>query len=196
MTTKGTSPEEFSERLVIATRIAQCDVHRAATHNKGIMNGIDALMIATGNDFRAVEAGAHAWAARDGQYRGLSEANISEGVFHFSLTLPLTLGTVGGLTSLHPVAGAVLDILGNPSAEELMQIAAALGLAQNFTALRALTTLGIQKGHMRMHLGNILIGLNASGEEHEKVGEWFSDNTVSLAAVRAYIEKLRQNGSK
>lgn len=196
MITKGATPQEFSERLVMATRIACCDVHRAATHNKGIMNGIDALMIATGNDFRAIEAGAHAWAARDGQYRGLSEAHISDGVFHFSLTLPLTLGTVGGLTSLHPVAGAVLDILDNPSAEELMQIAAALGLAQNFTALRALTTLGIQKGHMRMHLGNILIGLNATREEHEKVSEWFNDNTVSLAAVRAYIEKLRENGAK
>lgn len=194
MTTKGAEPREFAERLVMATRIARCDAHRAATHNKGIMNGIDALMIATGNDFRAVEAGAHAWAARDGRYRGLSEAWITDDVFHFSLTLPLTLGTVGGLTSLHPVAGAVLDILGNPSAEDLMQITAALGLAQNFTALRALTTHGIQKGHMRMHLGNILISLNATQEEHDKVSEWFSDNTVSLAAVRAFIDKLRQNG--
>ena len=194
LTTKGATPAEFAERLVMATRIAHCDIHRAATHNKGIMNGIDALMIATGNDFRAVEAGAHAWAARDGHYRGLSEARISEGIFHFSLTMPLTLGTVGGLTSLHPIAGAVLNILGNPSAEELMQITVALGLAQNFTALRALTTLGIQKGHMRMHLGNILIGLNATPEEHTKVSEWFNDNTVSLAAVKTFIEKLRRNG--
>lgn len=194
MTTKGAEPREFAERLVMATRIAHCDIHRAATHNKGIMNGIDALMIATGNDFRAVEAGAHAWAARDGQYRGLSEAHIENDIFRFSLTLPLTLGTVGGLTSLHPVAGAVLKILGNPPAEELMQITAALGLAQNFTALRALTTLGIQKGHMRMHLGNILIGLNATKEEHDKVTDWFNDNTVSLSAVRAFIENLRANG--
>ncbi len=194
MTTKGAEPRDFAERLVMATRIARCDIHRAATHNKGIMNGIDALMIATGNDFRAIEAGAHAWAARDGQYRGLTEARVEGDLFHFSLTLPLTLGTVGGLTSLHPVAGAVLQILGNPSAEELMQITAALGLAQNFTALRALTTLGIQKGHMRMHLGNILIGLNATRDEHDKVTEWFNNNTVSLAAVRAFIENLRQNG--
>ena len=120
------------------------------------MNGIDAVVLATGNDFRAVEAGAHAYASRTGQYRSLTHCSITNGVFSFWIEIPLALGTVGGLTSLHPMAKLSLDLLQKPSAKELMMIAATAGLAQNFAALRALTTKGIQHGHMKMHLMNIL----------------------------------------
>lgn len=187
----GVTAEEFAERFCDAVRIADIDVYRATTHNKGILNGIDAVVIATGNDFRAVEACAHTYAARTGRYRSLSHAAVTKGVFRFSLEVPLAVGTVGGLTSLHPVAKWSFELLGNPSAKVLMMIIAATGLAQNFAAVRSLVTTGIQDGHMRLHLGNILSRLAASEAEKEKAFSYFKDKTVSVANVRQYLDSLR-----
>ena len=156
------------------------------------MNGIDAVVLATGNDFRAVEAGAHAYASRNGKYSSLSHATIENGVFKFWLEIPLSLGTVGGLTSLHPLVKLNLEILEKPSARELMQIVAAVGLAQNFAALRSLTTKGIQEGHMKMHINNILNQYHATAEERIKVAEYFKDNTISHASVAGFLEKIRK----
>jgi hydroxymethylglutaryl-CoA reductase len=179
----------FAERFAAAVRIAAIDPFRAATHNKGIFNGVDAVVIATGNDFRAVEAGGHAFAARDGQYRSLSRCTVEDGAFRFELELPLALGTVGGLTALHPLAKTSLELLGQPSARDLMTIAAAVGLAQNFAAVRSLITTGIQHGHMKMHLTNILHHLGASESEIEAAQSHFSGKTISYSAVRAFLER-------
>lgn len=186
------NPYEFAKRFVQAVQIAQVEPYRAVTHNKGIMNGIDAVVLATGNDFRAVEAGVHAYASRSGQYRSLSIAKIEDEMFYFWLEIPLALGTVGGLTSLHPLVKLALQILQNPSASQLMQITAAAGLAQNFAALRSLTTTGIQEGHMKMHLNNILNQYQATKEERQAILNHFENNTVSHASVVELIENLRK----
>ncbi len=186
------SAQEFAKKFAAAVRIAEVDPNRAVTHNKGIMNGIDAVVIATGNDFRAIEACAHAYAARDGQYRSLSSVSISGDKFKFSITVPLAVGTVGGLTSLHPLAKTSLAILENPSAPQLMQVMAAVGLAQNFGAVKSLVTTGIQKGHMKLHLLNILNQLNASQDEIEKGKNYFSDRIVSFTGVREFLNSSRQ----
>ncbi len=186
------NPQEFAEKFVRAVQIAQIEPYRAVTHNKGIMNGVDAVVVATGNDFRAVEAGAHAFASRSGQYRSLSHAKIEDGIFSFRLEIPLALGTVGGLTSLHPLVKFNLEILEKPSARELMQIVAAVGLAQNFAALRSLTTKGIQEGHMKMHINNILNQYHATAEERMKVLDYFKDNTISHASVATFLEQIRK----
>jgi hydroxymethylglutaryl-CoA reductase len=188
----GLSGLEFARKFRQAVDIAHHDPYRAVTHNKGIFNGMDAVILATGNDFRAVEACGHAYASRTGSYRGLSRAELSEGVFRFTLEVPMAVGTVGGLTGLHPVAAASLEILGNPSAEGLMQVIAAAGLASNFSAIRALVTSGIQQGHMRMHLGNILRQLQASREESDLAARYFAGRSLSHAEVAAYLESLRQ----
>jgi len=188
---EGMSANSFAYRFKRAVDIARHDVFRATTHNKGIFNGIDAVVLATGNDFRAVESAGHAYATRTGQYRSLTQCEIKDDVFRFWLELPLALGTVGGLTRLHPMASLSLDILQQPSARELMQITAAMGLAQNFSALRSLVTVGIQKGHMKMHLYNILIHFKASREEKQQAFDHFEDQVVSFGAVRKYLEKLR-----
>lgn len=185
------SAEEFAEKFARAIRISKIDVTRATTHNKGIFNGIDAVVIATGNDFRAVEACGHAFAARDGQYRGLSNVEIKDGIFRFSLDIPLAIGSVGGLTSLHPMAKLSLDMLGRPGAMELMKIVATIGLAQNFAAVRSLVTSGIQKGHMKMHLMNILNHLEASHEEREKAKVHFANEVISFQSVREFIASIR-----
>jgi hydroxymethylglutaryl-CoA reductase len=185
-------PSDFAQRIKLAADIASVDIHRATTHNKGIFNGVDAVVLATGNDFRAVEACGHTWAARDGRYRGLTKVDISEGQFKFELTLPMSLGTVGGLTSLHPLANFSLELLKRPSASELMQIAGAVGLAQNFAALRSLVTTGIQRGHMKMHLINILKHLEASETEATLAKVYFADNVVSFKAVREFLAQKRQ----
>ena len=187
----GMDARTFANKFYKAVRIAHLDPYRATTHNKGIFNGIDAVVLATGNDFRAVEACGHTFAAKDGQYRSLSHCTIDKGVFRFWLEVPLALGTVGGLTSLHPMAKRSLELLGNPSAEELMQVVAAVGLAQNFAALRSLVTTGIQSGHMKMHLTNILIQLGASEKEAAAIREMFRDKTISFTAVREALENLR-----
>lgn len=181
----------FAQKFVQAVNIAEVEPYRAVTHNKGIMNGIDAVVLATGNDFRAVEAGVHAYAAKDGSYSSLTHAKIEDGIFTFWMEIPLALGTVGGLTSLHPLVKVALDILGKPTAKELMQIVAVAGLAQNFGALRSLTTTGIQEGHMKMHLMNILNQFNATKAEKEIIINHFKENTVTHSAVVTEIEKLR-----
>lgn len=178
----------FAEKMVQAVAIAKVEPYRAVTHNKGIMNGVDAILIATGNDFRAIEAGVHAFASRSGHYTSLSEATINNGQFTMELTLPLAVGTVGGLTSLHPMVKWSLELLGNPNAEELMKIIAVAGLAQNFAALRSLVTSGIQKGHMKMHLLNILNQFGASEQQKESALHYFKTNTVSVQAVRLFLE--------
>ena len=182
----------YAEKFRRAVRIARIDPYRAVTHNKGIMNGIDSVVLATANDFRAIEACAHAFAARDGQYRSLSDCTIENGRFRFWIDMPLALGTVGGLTSLHPLARLSLDILGNPSASELMQVIAVVGLAQNFAAVRSLVTTGIQRGHMKMHLTNILNHLAANEAEMIAAQAFFMNKTVSFTAVRAFLETLRR----
>lgn len=184
-------PEFFAQKFVQAVAIANAEPYRAVTHNKGIMNGIDALILATGNDFRAVAAGAHAYASRTGTYKSLTQARIEEGKFIFSIEIPLSLGTVGGLTRLHPLARLSLEILQNPTAEELMQIVAVAGLAQNFAAVRALTTTGIQQGHMKMHLKNILNQLEANLHEKELITKSFEGKTVSHSAVAEALHKIR-----
>ena len=185
------SGAEYAKKFKKAVDIAHIDVDRATTHNKGIYNGIDAVVIATGNDFRAVEAAGHTFASRNGRYESLSSVTIEDGIFRFELEVPMALGTVGGLTSLHPLAKKTLELLGNPTAEELMMVAATMGLANNFSAVRSLTTKGIQAGHMKMHLNNILNQLNASEEEKKKAREHFKDQTVSYAGVEKFLESLR-----
>ena len=183
----GLSGKKFAEKIVQAVAIASCETFRAVTHNKGIMNGVDALIIATGNDFRAIEAGVHAYAARNGQYTSLSRASIIDDQFTMELILPLALGTVGGLTKLHPMVGWSMELLGNPDANKLMQIVAVAGLAQNFAALRSLVTSGIQKGHRKMHLFNILNQLGAKPVQKEAALNYFKKNTVSVKAVSDFL---------
>ncbi|MCF8273591.1 MAG: hydroxymethylglutaryl-CoA reductase, degradative [Flavobacteriaceae bacterium] len=188
---KDISPEEFASKFIQAVNIAEVEPYRAVTHNKGIMNGIDAVVLATGNDFRAVEAGVHAYASRNGTYSSLTHAKIENGVFYFWMEIPLALGTVGGLTGLHPLVKLALELLDNPSAKDLMQIVAVAGLAQNFAALRSLTTTGIQKGHMKMHLMNILNQFEANDFEKATVIEYFKTHTVSHNAVVDVLQNLR-----
>ncbi|MCA0151912.1 hydroxymethylglutaryl-CoA reductase, degradative [Winogradskyella vincentii] len=186
------NPEIFASKFKQAVNIAEVEPYRAVTHNKGIMNGIDAVVLATGNDFRAVEAGVHAYAAREGKYSSLTHCTIDDGVFKFWLEIPLALGTVGGLTSLHPLVKFSLEMLKNPTAKELMQIVAVAGLAQNFAAVKSLTTTGIQQGHMKMHLMNILNQFEATSEEKTNLIEHFKTNTVTHSAVVEAIENLRR----
>ena len=188
---QGMDAVTLAERFALAVRIAQIDPYRATTHNKGIYNGIDAVVLATGNDFRAIEACGHTYAGRDGQYRSLSTCVVRDGMFRFELEVPLAMGTVGGLTALHPLAKRSLEILGNPSARELMCITAVVGLAQNFGAVRSLVTTGIQQGHMKMHLTNILNHLGASEEEAAAAQHIFQAQTVSFSSVRAFLEERR-----
>lgn len=188
---KSMTGEQFARKFETAVKIAEIDTFRATTHNKGIFNGIDAVAIATGNDFRAIEAAGHAYATRTGNYQSLSHVDLSEGRFKYSLELPLALGTIGGLTSLHPLAKHSLELLGKPSARELMMITASVGLANNFSAVRSLITKGIQVGHMKMHLMNILNHFKATEEEKQMATVYFKEKTVSFAMVDDYIKKLR-----
>jgi len=187
----GMDATTFADKFRTAVRIAHIDQYRATTHNKGIFNGIDAVVLATGNDFRAIEAGGHTYAARDGHYRSLSHCKVEGGIFKFWLDIPLAVGTVGGLTKLHPIAKRSLEMLGSPDANELMTIIATTGLAQNFAALRSLVTTGIQQGHMKMHLGNILNHMEATSKEKEAACKHFEDKVVSFNAVRVYLDTLR-----
>jgi hydroxymethylglutaryl-CoA reductase len=156
------------------------------------MNGIDAVVLATGNDFRAVEAGVHAYASRHGKYSSLTHAKVENGVFTFWIEIPLALGTVGGLTTLHPLVKLSLELLHHPTAKELMQIVAVAGLAQNFAALRSLTTTGIQKGHMKMHLMNILNQFKATQDEKTQLIEHFKTHVATHNAVVEAIQNLRR----
>ena len=189
--TNELTPQHTAEKIIQAIKIAQVEPYRAVTHNKGIMNGIDAVVLATGNDFRAIEAGVHAYACRNGQYSSLTHAEIDNGIFKFWIELPLALGTVGGLTNLHPLVKLNLEILQRPSAEELMQIVAVAGLAQNFAAVSSLVTTGIQKGHMKMHLLNILNQLGANENEKATLVKYFKTNPVTHHGVELQLKNLR-----
>ncbi len=182
--------DAFLESYVLAA----IDPYRAATHNKGIMNGIDALIIATGNDFRAIEAGAHAYAARNGQYTSLTHYHKNKnGDLVGEIELPLAVGVVGGAANMHPKAKLCRKILGVTSAKELAEVVASLGLAQNFAALFALSTVGIQKGHMSLHAKNIAVMAGAQGEEIEKLaGQLVHDGKVKLDYAKELLEKIRK----
>lgn len=184
--------EQFAWKFEKAVQIATVDIYRATTHNKGIFNGVDAVILATGNDFRAVEAAGHAYASRTGRYQSLTSIELDGTRFKYTLQMPLAIGTVGGLTSLHPMAKLSLSVLGNPSAAELMQIASVIGLANNFGAVKSLITKGIQLGHMKMHLFNMLNVFNASEEEKNLAVEYFKCNKVSYNAVQTFIESVRK----
>lgn len=187
----GMSAEVFAARFTTAVRIAETQPYRAVTHNKGIMNGIDSVILATGNDFRAIEASAHAYASKDGRYTSLTHVDMSDEQFKFWIEVPLALGTVGGITGLHPMVKFAHQLLGKPSAAELMMISAAVGLAQNFSALRSLTTTGIQQGHMKMHLLNILNQLEATEEEKMMIVRFFIKNTPHHAEVVEAFKRVR-----
>ena len=190
-TINGVRGADFARKFTRAVDIATVEPYRAVTHNKGIMNGIDAVVIATGNDFRAVEAGVHAYASRDGQYRSLTRARVENDLFTFEADFPLALGTVGGLTSLHPLSKLAMQILGNPSAQDLMKVTAVAGLAQNFAALHSLVTTGIQAGHMKMHLVNMLEQIGANDVEKEQLKKAFQDKIPSFSGLRETLLVIR-----
>ena len=169
------SSNEFAIKFKTAFDIANIDINRAVTHNKGIMNGIDAVLISTGNDFRAVEAGIHAFASRTGNYKSLSECSIIDNIFRIKLKIPLSIGTVGGITDIHPMVKLSLKLLKNPTSNDLMNIICSVGLAQNYAAVKSLVTTGIQKGHMKMHLINILNKQNATQDQINKAEEYLDD---------------------
>ncbi len=183
--------EAFARKFRQAVDVANIDISRAVTHNKGIFNGIDAVMVASGNDWRAVAASAHAYASRDGNYKGLTTISLKDNIFRYELELPLSVGTVGGITQIHPVVKKAMAMMNHPDARKLMMIAAASGLANNFSAVSSLITTGIQKGHMRMHLTTIFNQLNVNKEERASALSHFNGVTVSFAAVEAYIKQIR-----
>jgi hydroxymethylglutaryl-CoA reductase len=190
---EGMTGKEFARKCKIAVDIATIDTFRAVTHNKGIFNGIDAVILATANDFRAVEAAGHAYAARSGKYSSLSKVELNGNNFRISLEMPMSVGTIGGLTSLHPMAKWSFGILNNPNVNELMMIIASAGLACNFSAIRSLVTSGIQKGHMKMHLGNILTVLGANEGERIKAFEFFRVRKVTYRDVEQFLKNQKSN---
>ena len=186
-------PENFAKKFVEAVEIAENDISRAVTHNKGIMNGIDAVVIATGNDFRAVEAAIHAYASKDGSYKSLTHAKIENDEFVYWIEIPISIGTVGGIINLHPMVKWCLNLLQKPNSKQLMSIIGAAGLAQNFAAIKSLITSGIQVGHMKMHLINILNSLGSNENEKTIMIEYFKLNKVTFSSVKTALEKLRKN---
>jgi hydroxymethylglutaryl-CoA reductase len=192
----GLTGEEFARRFYLGVRVAEVDPFRATTHNKGIFNGVDSIVLASGNDFRAVEACGHAFAGRSGHYSPLTKVILDDKHFKFILDLPISVGVVGGLTNLHPLVKLSLQLLGNPSAKELMGIAAAAGLANNFSAVKSLVTIGIQEGHMKMHLFNIMKQLNVPEIYKSAIVEHFKHEKVSVSAVRKLVEKLSVDENK
>ncbi|WP_102957678.1 hydroxymethylglutaryl-CoA reductase, degradative [Mangrovicella endophytica] len=197
LATSDYSGERIARGIVEACAFAIVDPYRAATHNKGIMNGIDPIVVATGNDWRAIEAGAHVWAARTGRYTSLSHWEIDgRGNLVGTLEMPMALGLVGGATKTHPAARAALKLLGVRSAQELAEVTVAVGLAQNMAALRALATEGIQKGHMALHARNIAIVAGASGDEIERVAaELAAAHDVRVDRAKELLEAMRGGGA-
>lgn len=195
--TADLSGDVVARRIVEAYALAAVDPYRAATHNKGIMNGIDAVVIATGNDWRAIEAGAHAYAARDGSYRSLSEWSLTPtGDLVGSLELPLAVGTVGGATRVHPVARLALQIMGVTTARDLAEIVVSVGLAQNLAALRALATEGIQKGHMALHARQVAIAAGAVGAEIDQVAaSMVQERVIRADRAAELLAQLRRGKS-
>lgn len=189
---KPSHAQEIARKISLASQLAQVDTYRAATHNKGIFNGIDALLLATGNDWRAIEAGSHAWATREGQYRGLSTWTIEEDELVGNLTLPLPVATVGGSIGLNPKVKAAFDILGYPTAKELATIISSCGLAQNFAALRALVTSGIQQGHMKLHAKSLAMLAGATDDEIDTIASQLRQKKHSnLETAQRLLEELR-----
>ena len=193
LATSEFSGERMASGIVEACALAIVDPYRAATHNKGIMNGVDPLVVATGNDWRAVEAGAHAWACRSGRYSSLTRWELDGGgCLVGTIEMPMSLGLVGGATKTHPAAQAALAMLGVKSANELGEVAVAVGLAQNMAALRALATEGIQRGHMALHARNIAILAGATGGEIEQVAsELAANHDVSVDGAKSVLARLR-----
>lgn len=185
---------EIAEKIALASQFAQADPYRATTHNKGIFNGIDSILIATGNDWRAIEAGAHAFASRDGRYQGLSQWTLDldreELVGH--MTLPMPVATKGGSIGLNPRVALSHELLGNPSAKELAQLIVSIGLAQNFAALKALVSTGIQQGHMKLQAKSLALLAGASESEVAPLVErLIADKTFNLETAQRYLENLR-----
>ena len=184
--------QETAKKIALASQLAQVDTYRAATHNKGIFNGIDALVVATGNDWRAVEAGAHAYAARDGQYRGLSTWTLEGDYLLGEMTLPLPIATVGGSIGLNPKVQAAFDILGHPDARTLASLIVATGLCQNFAALRALVTTGIQAGHMKLQAKSLAILAGATEEEADTIAQQLrKEKHTNLETAKQLLAQLR-----
>lgn len=193
LSTESMAGPDVARAVVEAAVFAAIDPYRAATHNKGVMNGMDAVAIATGNDWRALEAGAHAWAARDGVYRSLTAWTLDEaGDMRGAIELPVAVGTVGGATRVHPAARAALKVLGNPGAQTLAQIMAAVGLAQNFAAIRALATEGIQRGHMSLHAKQVAVAAGASGGEVQAIASrMVAEGQISTQRAEALLREIR-----
>ena len=185
---------EIAEKIALASQFAQADPYRAPTHNKGIFNGIDAILIATGNDWRAIEAGAHAFASRDGRYQGLSQwtLDMEREELVGQMTLPMPVATKGGSIGLNPRVALSHELLGNPSAKELAQIIVSIGLAQNFAALKALVSTGIQQGHMKLQAKSLALLAGASESEVAPLVErLIADKTFNLETAQRYLENLR-----
>ena len=185
---------EIAEKMALASQFAQADPYRASTHNKGIFNGIDAILIATGNDWRAIEAGAHAFASRDGHYQGLSSWRLDLETEELvgEMTLPMPVATKGGSIGLNPRVALSHELLGNPSAKELAQIIVSIGLAQNFAALKALVSIGIQQGHMKLQAKSLALLAGASESEVAPLVErLIADKTFNLETAQRYLENLR-----
>ena len=183
----GLNSNEFAEKFFHAVEISKIDLGRAVTNNKGIMNGVDSILISTGNDFRAVEASVHSFACKDGEYKGLTECSIDNNIFSIKLTLPISIGTVGGITDLHPMVKLSHKLLGKPNSSSLMEITASAGLAQNFAAIKSLITAGIQKGHMKMHLINLLKKNNATENQIKNAKVFFKEKKITSKAVQDFL---------
>lgn len=198
LATESISGEEAVKAIVEAGVFAEIDPYRAATHNKGIMNGIDAVVIATGNDWRAIEAGAHAYASRNGQYSSLTKWwQDTDGNLRGSIELPLALGIVGGSTRVHPTAQLALRILGTQSARELAEVCATVGLAQNLAAIRALATTGIQHGHMRMHARQLAVAAGAKGSLVANVVQtMIAEKNIRLERAMSLVQELNETAPK
>lgn len=193
LTTPTYDGQGLAEKIVEATLYSKLDPYRAATHNKGIMNGIDSVVIASGNDPRAVEAGAHAYASRNGRYQGMSDWTIEDDKLVGSLTLPMAIGTVGGAISVLPMAKANLELLNVSTSEELARITVCVGLAQNFAALKALVSDGIQKGHMNLHASSLAIQVGAQNEEIEKTAQLLrQESKMNTKIAKELLNRIRE----
>lgn len=194
LATSSAIAQETAQKIALASKLAQVDPYRAATHNKGIFNGIDAVVIATGNDWRAVEAGAHAFASRDGHYKGLSTWSIDGEHLVGSITLPLPIASVGGSIGLNPKVAVAFDLLNHPKARQLASIIASVGLCQNFAALRALVTSGIQEGHMKLHAKSLALLAGAEEDEVDQLAQLLrKEKHSNLETAQKLLSSLRQH---
>ncbi|MCA1826098.1 MAG: hydroxymethylglutaryl-CoA reductase, degradative [Myxococcales bacterium] len=192
----GFSGAEVAHGIAEASRFADADPYRACTHNKGVMNGVDAVALATGNDWRAIEAGAHAYCARNGRYEAMTRWWVSQGALHGSIEIPIQVGTVGGAVKANPLIPVLLKMMGNPNAQKLAGIMAAVGLAQNMAALRALGTVGIQKGHMALHARNLAVSAGAKGSAVEEVARaLIAAGEIKLHRAQEILAKMVARGA-